>query len=158
MRRISSAEDARRRRPSARRREDRCAAGHRLLAFGERLEHPVRDVDARAAEYGFLHDQVELVGFGDLLDDAVGNLEQLCQLLVAAQVEVLPVLPLYALEVDGHALELLLLAAALALGHGHRFLLEAALQRLDLGFPALELLHARRELLFELPARTLRRG
>src|SRR5882672_5776737 len=74
-----------------RRRSEGLAAGTvlRLLAFGERLEHPVRDVHPRAAIHRLLQDEIEFLRFGDLPDHAVGAFEQRRQLLVPPQVQVL---------------------------------------------------------------------
>src|SRR5436190_23579688 len=54
----------------------------------EGLDDLVGDVGARSGEHRFLQDQVVLLGFEDLLDDAVGALDDLRQLLVLALVQV----------------------------------------------------------------------
>ena len=64
-------------------------AGPLLAALGvERLDHLVGDVDLRAPEHGLLQDQVVLLGLEDLLDDAVGALDDGGELLVLALAEV----------------------------------------------------------------------
>src|SRR5258705_6983959 len=73
-----------------------CGRGGRL-AF-HCLDHLVGDVDARIGVRGFLEDDVVLFLLGDLADHAVGVVDHLCQLLVAALVDVLAVLALLALE------------------------------------------------------------
>ncbi len=92
---------------TALRAHDARAAGARgaapLFFRRERFEHPLRDVEARAAIDRFLQDEVEFLGLGDLLDHAVGALEQRLQLLVAPQVEVFAILALQALEIERDA-------------------------------------------------------
>src|SRR5262245_8729175 len=111
--------------------------GPGLLAPGERLEHPVGDVQARTAVHRLLQDEVVLLRLRDLPDHAVGPLEERGELLVAPQVQVLAVLALHALEIEAQALQLLLLRAPVALAHGDRFLFQLSLQRLDLRLPPL---------------------
>src|SRR5262245_13395290 len=69
------------------------------LAF-HRLDHLVGDVDARIRVRGFLEDDVVFLCFRDLADDAVGLVNHLRQLLVAALVDVLAVFALLALELE----------------------------------------------------------
>src|SRR5687768_10728549 len=99
----------------------------RRLAF-QRLDHLVCDVDARAREHGVLEDDVELLLLGDLPDDAVAELHDLRQLLVAPLVEVLAELALLALELAVQVGELALAVAALGFAHRHGVLLQVLLQ------------------------------
>src|SRR6185503_18248666 len=92
--------------------------GAALLALGERLQHPLGDVEARTAVHCLLQDEVELLRFRDLPDHAVGPFEERRELLVAPQVQVFPVLALHALEIEAHPRELLLLRAPVAFAHG----------------------------------------
>src|SRR5258705_13231926 len=85
----------------------RIALFRRRLAL-ERPDHPLGDVDARAAVHGILQDEVELLLLGDLVDDAVGLLDHLRELLVAPLVEVLAELALLALEIAVQVAELAL--------------------------------------------------
>src|SRR5947207_9463985 len=59
------------------------------LLICQRLDDLLGDVDARAREHRFLHDQVELLLLGDLVDDARSHALHRRELLVAAQVQVL---------------------------------------------------------------------
>ena len=72
----------------------------------------------------FLQDQVVLLLLGDLLDDAVGALEDRGQLFVAALVQVFAELAALALEVAVLLDQLALAAAALGFGQRRRFLVE----------------------------------
>ena len=69
-----------------------------LLDGGQRPQNFFGDVDARAPEHRVLHDQVVLFGLGDLLDDAVGPIDQLLDFLVLALVEVFAEFTLLFLE------------------------------------------------------------
>src|SRR5574343_594725 len=106
--------------------------GERLLGFGQCLDHLVGDVDTRAGVDGFLEDDVVLLGLGDLLDRLVGTIKHAGELFVATLVQVFTELALLALKVTVEFVELPLLVAALALGHGHAVLLEGFLHALKL--------------------------
>src|SRR5258706_9785858 len=81
------------------------------LLVRQRLDDLLGDVDARAREHRFLDDQVELLLLRDLVDDARRHALHRCELLVAAQVQVLADLALEALEVAADVGELPLLLA-----------------------------------------------
>src|SRR4051812_44153788 len=67
-------------------------AGPGCLFFrGQGLEDPVGDIEAGTAIHRLLQDEIVLLRFGDLLDDAVRAFEERLQLLVAPQVQVLAV-------------------------------------------------------------------
>src|ERR1700728_2154464 len=63
------------------------------------LKDLVGDVDARAHIHRFLNDQVVVLLLGDLLDYLVGAVENGCQFLIAALVQVFAELALLALKI-----------------------------------------------------------
>jgi hypothetical protein len=105
-----------------------------LAALGvERLDHLVGDVDLRAPEHGFLQDQVVLLGLEDLLDDAVGALDDGRELLVLALAQVFLELAPAPLQLAVLVDELALAPRALGLAERRRVLVElvaGALSRL----------------------------
>src|SRR5690349_10503830 len=107
-----------------------CRRGGRLVFH--RLDHLVGDVDTRVRVGGFLEDDVVLLGFGDLPDHAVGLVDDLGELLVAALVDVLAVLALLALELAALVVEIALLVPAHRLGHRDAILLQLVLHALEL--------------------------
>src|SRR5512145_2288459 len=128
------------------------------LAF-QRLDHLVGDVDARA-DVGrhLLEDDVEFLLLRDLPDYPVRLLDDLRELLVSALVQVLAELALLSLEVAVELAELALLGAALALGHGHGFLVQLRLHALQVGGDPGELAVALLELGLDLLLRPHRGG
>ena len=106
---------------------------------------------------GFLQDHVVLLGFGHLLDDAVGALEHLLQFLVLARVQVFLELAALALEVAVLVDQLLLALRALAFGQGGRLALELVGRGLERVAQVGELLLAAGELLLQLGLRGLGR-
>ncbi len=57
-----------------------------LFAVGQCLQHPIRDIDTRAAVYRFLQNQVVFFGLGDLPDNFVRAFQEAGQFLIAAQI------------------------------------------------------------------------
>src|ERR1019366_1321476 len=82
------------------------------LLVGERLDHPVGDVDARTGiDDRLLDDQVEFLVDRDLLNDLVRAFLHRGQLFVLAQIEILSKLPLHSLQIAAHVGEITLLGA-----------------------------------------------
>src|SRR3569832_2360944 len=99
--------------------------GTSRLPYGvERPDHHVGDVVLRVDVHGLLQDDVVLLLLGDLLDHAIGAVEDLLQLLVLAGVEVFLELAAFVLEIVVGVDELLLALRALALGQGGGLALE----------------------------------
>ena len=90
----------------------------------ERLDHLVGDVDLRAPEHGLLQDQVVLLGLEDLLDDAVGALDDGRQLLVLALAQVFLELAPAPLQLAVLVDELALAPRPLGLAERRRVLVE----------------------------------
>ena len=59
-----------------------------LLAFGQRLDDLIGDVEFRADPDDVLQDQIVLFGFGDLLDRLVGLFDDRSVLFVLAQIQI----------------------------------------------------------------------
>src|SRR5690349_12438857 len=97
----------------------------------ERLDHLVGDVDLRAPEHRFLKDQVVLLALEDLLDDAVGALDDGAELLVLALAQVFLELAAPALQVAVLVDELALAAHPLGLGERRRILVETVARGLE---------------------------
>src|ERR1700688_4379928 len=86
------------------------AQAARALFVGERLDHPVGDVDARTGiNDRLLDDQVKFLVGSDLLNDLVRTLLHCSQLFVLAQIEVFAKLPLHSLQIAAHVGEIALL-------------------------------------------------
>src|SRR5262249_21801178 len=127
------------------------------LLVGQRLDHPVGDVDARTRVDDVLDYHVEFIIESDLLDRLVGALLHRGQLFVAAQTHVLTKFALHPLQVAVLVGEVALLVASLGLRHGHAVLFQRALQIADLLGKLLDLGVAAGEFLFELLLGALRR-
>src|SRR5690348_9189709 len=92
--------------------------GRATLLVGERLDHPVGDVDALArVDDRILEDQVVLLVGGDLLDHLVRALLYARELLVAPQVQVLAEFALHPRQVARLVRKVPLLVAAVGFGH-----------------------------------------
>src|SRR3954451_23076431 len=102
--------------PSASTRSPRRSCTAASLGGVERLDHLVGDVVLGIDVDRFLQHQVVLLLLGDLLDDAVGALEDLLEFLVLARREVFLELAALALELAVLVDQLLLALRALAFG------------------------------------------
>src|SRR5487761_2653207 len=116
----------------------------------QRLDHLVRDVDARAGVDGLLENDVVFLRLGNRLDGAIGALEHRSEFLVAPLVEILAEFALLALKILAHFAEFALLVAAIGFGHGDRVFLQVILHLADLRGHLLDVLVALGEFLFDL--------
>src|SRR5213075_809566 len=99
------------------------------LLVGERLDHLFGDVDLLArVDDRVLDDEIELLGFGDLLDHLVRAILNGGELLVAPEIQVLAEFPLRAREITREVGEVSFAIAALGLGHRNAVLFEECLQ------------------------------
>ncbi|CAM2159505.1 hypothetical protein PT2222_50344 [Paraburkholderia tropica] len=124
----------------------------------ERLQHLVGDVDARTDVHRFLHDQVVMLLFGDLLDDLVRAVEHRGEFFVATLIQVFAELALLALEVAVELRQIALLLRAVGRGHRRTVLVDRVRHGLQTLRHVLQVLVALRELSFELGLRGLRGG
>ena len=98
------------------------------------LDDLVGDVHAAAGEHHFLQDHVVLLGIEDLLDDAVGALDDAGQLLVLALVQVFLEFAALALDVAVLIDQFALPAATLGFSQRRGFLLQLVGRGLESGF------------------------
>src|SRR5690242_15884039 len=104
--------------PADSRNDDIAPVRRGTLLVGERLDHPVGDVDALArVNDRILQDQVVLLVGGDLLDHLVRALLDARKLLVAAQVQVLAEFALHPRQVARLVGEIPFLVAPIGFRH-----------------------------------------